>query len=268
MQFSEIGGKRNSKHNKMAIDTTIVKELIQAGVHFGHKVSRWNPQMAPYIFGKRNFIHIIDVKESIKGIVKAYHFLNNLAKRDGFILFVGTKRQARDTIEKEAKRCGMPYVSERWIGGTLTNYETVRNRLSRLKEIEEWEKNGTLERYTKKEVANIMREKRKLKTNLEGIRNMEQLPSALIIIDPKHEHIAVEEADKIGSATIALIDTDGFPDLVDIPIPCNDDSMKVIQIILSKLTDAIIEGQTKAIGTANVDSFSTESLSIGGLREN
>jgi len=225
-----------------------VKELLEAGVHFGHKSSRWNPKMAPYIFGKRNLIHIIDIKETIKGIVKAYHFLSNVAKKGGVILFVGTKRQAGSIIEREAKRCNMPYVIDRWIGGTLTNYSTVRDRLKRLNEIEEWEKNGTIERYTKKEKADIMREKRRLLRNLGGIRAMDHHPSVLVIIDPSHEKNAVAEASKIGAATVGLIDTDSDPDKIDVLIPCNDDSMKVIQIIISKLSDAVIEGRAKTLG--------------------
>ncbi len=222
------------------------EELLKSGVHFGHKVSRWNPKMAPYIYGKRNLIHIIDVKHTIKGIAKAYGFLEKLASQNALILFVGTKRQAGTVIKEESRRAGMPYVSERWIGGTLTNYATVRERLKRLEEIEAWEKDGTINRYGKKEQSSIQREKRKLVRNLDGLRTLKERPKCLVIIDPHHEAIAVAEADKIGAATVALIDTDGDPDAIDIPIPGNDDSMKVIDIVVRKLADAVIQGKSHA----------------------
>ncbi|MBI2932155.1 MAG: 30S ribosomal protein S2 [Planctomycetes bacterium] len=222
------------------------EELLKAGVHFGHRVSRWNPKMAPYIYDRRNQIHIIDVKQTLKGLVKAYHFLEKLAARNELILFVGTKRQAGPVIKAEAKRCVMPYVAERWIGGTLTNYATVRERLKRLEEIETWEKDGTIHRYGKKEQAAIQREKRKLVRNLDGLRQMQRLPAALVVVDPAHEGIAVQEADKIGAATIALIDTDGDPETIDVAIPGNDDSMKVVQLIIGKLADAVVEGKAHA----------------------
>jgi len=206
--------------------------------------------MAPYIFGKRNLIHIIDLKATIKGMFKAYHFLERLAQRGETILFVGTKRQAGAVIKKEALRIGVPYVAERWLGGTLTNYDTIRKRLNRLREIEAWEKDGTLNRYSKKEQSSILREKRKLLRNLDGIRTLDRLPSCLVIIDPRHEAIAVQEADKIGAATVALIDTDGDPEKIDVPIPGNDDSMKVVQIVVAKLADAVAEGKAKSVGVA------------------
>lgn len=223
------------------------EELLKSGVHFGHRVSRWNPKMKPYIYGKRNLIHILDIRQTVRGLVKAYHFIRNLAARGELVLFVGTKRQAGAVVRNEAVRAGMPFVAERWIGGTLTNYATVRERLKRLEEIETWEKDGTLSRYGKKEISAIMREKRKLVRNLEGIRTLQRLPACLVLIDPKHEHNAVKEADTLGAATVALIDTDGDPDEIDIPIPGNDDSMKVIQIVVSKLADAVIEGKAHAV---------------------
>ncbi len=230
--------------------TIAPKELLESGVHFGHRVCRWNPKMAPYIFGKRNLIHIIDIRATIKGLVKAYHFLERLASRGELILLVGTKRQAGAVVKKEALRAGMPYVSERWLGGTLTNYDTIRKRLHRLREIEQWELDGTLHRYSKKEQSSILREKRKLLRNLDGIRTLDRLPACLVVVDPKHESIAVAEADKIGAATVALIDTDGDPESIDIPIPGNDDSMKVVQIVIQKLADAVAEGKAKSIGVA------------------
>jgi small subunit ribosomal protein S2 len=223
------------------------RDLLQAGVHFGHSVSRWNPRMKPYIYGKRNLIHIIDLKATIRGLVKAYHFIERLASKGDLILFVGTKRQARGVVEAEAKRCGMPYVSERWLGGTLTNYATIRLRLKRLHEIEDMEKTGAIHVYNKKEISAIQREKRKLLRNLDGIRNLDRLPTAMVVIDPMHEAIAVEEADRIRAATVCLIDTDGDPDRADVVIPCNDDSFRVIQIILGRLADAVISGRSRYV---------------------
>lgn len=221
------------------------RQLLESGVHFGHKARKLNPKMLPFIFGKRNQIHIIDIRKTIKNTVKAYYFLRNLAAKGELILFVGTKRQSRAVVSEQAQRCGMPYSSERWLGGTLTNYATIRGRLERLEEIERWESDGTLDLFSGKERASILRQKRKLLRNLFGIRTMSRLPAALIIVDQTQEEIAVAEAQIIGAATIALIDTDGNPDNIDIPIPCNDDSMKVISILMSKLADAIIEGKPK-----------------------
>ena len=219
-----------------------VKNLLEAGVHFGHRASRWNPKMAPYIYGKRNLIYIINLRETVKGIVKAHHFLSKVSAEGHEILFVGTKRQAKPVIRQEAQRCNMHYVSERWLGGTLTNFETIRKRLARLEELEEMEEHGTMDMLSKKMGSSLRREKRKIHRNLEGIRNMTNLPSALIVIDPQKERIAVLEALKLGIPTIALMDTDSNPDLVDIPIPCNDDAMRSIEVICSKLTEAIIAG--------------------------
>ncbi|MBI3098001.1 MAG: 30S ribosomal protein S2, partial [Planctomycetes bacterium] len=223
-----------------------VKELLESGVHFGHKSSRWNPKMRPYIYGKRNVIHIINLKETVKGLVNAMTYLYRLAAKGEDILFVGTKRAARTVIADQARKCGMPFVSERWIGGTLTNYSTIRSRLERLLEIEKLETEGTLALYGKKEMSQILREKRKLKRNLDGIRNMTRLPAAMIVIDPKKEKNAVQEARRMGLATVALIDTDGDPDVVDFVIPGNDDAMRVIQIIATKLSEAIAEGKAQA----------------------
>src|SRR5436190_8792236 len=222
-----------------------VQELLQSGVHFGHRVSRWNPKMKPFIFGKRNLIHIINLRETIKGLIQAYEFCKKLASEGQEVLFVGTKRQAKKVAETEAARCQQHFVSERWIGGTITNYTTISSRLKRLLEIEAQEVAGTLDLYTKKEKAMTMREKRKLKRNVDGLRNMKKLPAALIIADPRREKNAVAEARKSGISVIALIDTDGDPSAVDIPIPGNDDAMRVIQIVFSRLADAVLEGKTK-----------------------
>jgi small subunit ribosomal protein S2 len=252
-----------------------VKDLIEAGVHFGHRASRWNPKMRPYIYGKRNLIHIIDLRETVRGLLRAHRYLAKVASSGSLVLFVGTKRQAKEAIEREAKRCGMPYVSERWLGGTLTNYRTIRDRLKRLQELEAmWlpanenparvdlpgfmrgmvNEAGKLElskapesaeirNYSKKMVATLNRELTKIQRNLSGIREMNRLPDALVVIDPHREHIAVKEAQRMGVSTVALIDTDSDPDLVDLPIPGNDDSIRSIELILAKLADAVLEGK-------------------------
>ncbi|HWP41568.1 MAG TPA: 30S ribosomal protein S2, partial [Tepidisphaeraceae bacterium] len=221
----------------------LVKALVDAGVHFGHRVSRWNPKMAPYIHGKRNMIHIIDIRETIKGLLRARRLITQIVASGKDVLFVGTKRQARHAIEDEAKRCGMHYVSQRWLGGTLTNFRTIRARLNRLEELEKLWETGQIETYSKKMKATLSRERDKIKANLEGIRRMERMPGAMFVVDPRREHIAVKEAKKLGVTTIALIDTDGDPDLIDLPIPGNDDAMRAIELIVHELADAVIEGK-------------------------
>lgn len=252
-----------------------VQELIESGVHFGHRASRWNPKMRPFIYGKRNLIHIIDLRETVRGLLRAYRFLAKVASRGSLVLFVGTKRQAKETIEREAKRCGMPYVSERWLGGTLTNYRTIRDRLKRLQELEAmWLPSGEkadrvdlhahmqsmhnesgkldlsrapetapIRTYSKKMVAQLSREYGKISRNLQGIRDMNRLPDAMVVVDPKREDIAVKEAQRMGVTTVALIDTDSDPDTVDLPIPGNDDSIRSIELILAKLANSVLEGK-------------------------
>lgn len=224
-----------------------VRELLEAGVHFGHRTSRWNPKMKPYILGKRNFIHIIDLKQTVRGLVTAIKALGALAQRGGIVLFVGTKRAAQSVILNEAQRCGMPYVAERWIGGTLTNFATVRSRLKRLVEIETMEADGRMNLYGRKEQSVYSREKRKLLRNLDGIRTMEKLPDAIFIVDPRREKNALAEAKKVGLLTVSLLDTDADPTQIDIPIPGNDDAMRVIQIITSKIADAILAGRSQMV---------------------
>jgi len=221
----------------------LVKALIEAGVHFGHRVSRWNPKMEPYISGRRKTIHIINLKETLKGILRAKKYVSQIVSRGKDVLFVGTKRQAREAIEAEAKRCGMHYVTERWLGGTLTNYSTIRSRLARLEELENLWATGNIETYSKKMKATLTRELRKIRKNLEGIRRMTSLPGAVFVVDVRREHIAVREARKLGITTIAIIDTDGDPDLIDLPIPANDDAMRVIELIVHEIADAVIEGK-------------------------
>lgn len=222
----------------------LVKALVDAGVHFGHRVSRWNPKMEPYIHGKRNMIHIIDVKETIKGLLRAKKLIQQTVASGKDVLFVGTKRQARHAVEDEAKRCNMHYVTERWLGGTLTNFKTIRARLARLDELEKLWATGQIETYSKKMKSTLGREMTKIKSNLEGIRKMERMPGVIFLIDTRREHIAVKEARKLGITTIAMIDTDSDPDLIDLPIPGNDDAMRAIEIIVHELADAAIEGKS------------------------
>ena len=220
----------------------LVKQLVDAGIHYGHRASRWNPKMAPFIFGKRNTIHIIDIRETVKGLLRAKKYIARTVAGGKDILFVGTKRQARHHVVAQAERVKMPWVIERWLGGTLTNFRTIRSRLKRLEELETAETDGTAAQYSKKMIATRAREQRKIKRNLEGIRNMNSLPGALVIIDVHREHIAVREARKMGIPTVCLIDTDSDPDFADVPIPGNDDAMRSIEVVLTHLADAVEEG--------------------------
>jgi small subunit ribosomal protein S2 len=226
--------------------TISAKELIEAGVHFGHRASRWNPKMRPYIYGRRNLIHIIDVKETVRGLLRAKKYLRQVAAGGSLILFVGTKRQASEPVEREASSCGMPRVSDRWLGGTLTNFRTIRNRLTRLEELEGLINSEQFATYSKKMQSALKREYRKMFRNLNGMRTMNRLPECLVIIDPKKEHNAVREANKLGIATVALIDTDCDPDKIDLPIPGNDDSIRSIEIVLKQLAEAVLDGKNNA----------------------
>jgi len=221
-----------------------LKELIEAGVHFGHRQSRWNPKMQRFLYGKRNAVHIIDLRKTVQALVLGAKFLKAVAARKEQVLFVGTKRQARSTIASEAQRAAMPYVSHRWLGGTLTNFQVIHSRLGRLKELEEMETSGALAALSKKEAASLRREKTKILTNMEGIREMDRLPGALFVIDPRREIIAVREANKMEIPVVAFIDTDSDPDLITIPIPGNDDAMRAIQVATRIITDAVVEGRT------------------------
>ncbi len=220
-----------------------VKELVDAGVHYGHRSSRWNPKMRPYIYGKRNLIHIIDLRETLRGLLRAYKYVTKIVSQGKLVMFVGTKRQAKEIVVRESKRCGMPCVSERWLGGTLTNFRTIRSRLQRLAHLESLETTGQINTYSKKMISSITRERKKIDRNLSGIRDMNRIPEALIVIDPHKEHIAVKEARKMGVTVVALIDTDSDPDMVDLAIPGNDDSIRSIELILSKIAQAVIEGK-------------------------
>lgn len=232
--------------------TVLVKQLIEAGVHFGHRASRWNPKMRPYIYGRRNLIHIIDVRETVRGLIRARKYLTQVAAGGSLVLFVGTKRQAAETVERESTRCGMPFVSDRWLGGTLTNFRTIRSRLTRLEELERLRSSEELQTYSKKMQSALNREYRKMFRNLNGMRTMNRLPECMVVIDPRKEHNAIDEARKLGITTVALIDTDCDPDLVDLPIPGNDDSIRSIEIVLQQLANAVIEGKANAAANIGV----------------
>ena len=222
----------------------LARELINAGVHFGHGVSRWNPKMAPFIFTKRGKIHIIDVKKTLTGILIAKRLLAEVVSSGKDVVFVGTKRQAQKGVEAAAEKCGMHYVSHRWLGGMLTNYRTVRSRLQRLEELEAMQENGTLEKESKKQASRLKREMRKISANLTGVRKMARLPGVVIAVDVRKEYLALYEAKKLGIATIGIIDTDSDPDTVDVAIPANDDSIRAISLILTELADAVAIGKT------------------------
>ncbi|MFO1004546.1 MAG: 30S ribosomal protein S2 [Planctomycetaceae bacterium] len=223
----------------------VVKDILEAGVHFGHKASRWNPKMRPYIYGRRNKIHIIDLKETVRGLVRAQKYLQKVAAQGSLVLFVGTKRQAQEAVAEAANACGMPYCTERWLGGTLTNFRTVRARLRRLEELENLEKTGDLlTKYSKKQQSRLLRELKKIQKNLGGIREMNRLPEAVFIVDPSKEKNAVAECRCLGVKIVSLIDTDSNPDMVDLAIPGNDDSIRSIRLILGYVADAINAGKS------------------------
>lgn len=222
----------------------LARELINAGVHFGHGVSRWNPKMASFIFAKRGKIHIIDVKQTLKGVLVAKKLLAEVVSSGKDVVFVGTKRQAQKTVEKIADKCGMHYVSQRWLGGTLTNFRTIRSRLQRLTQLEAIQKDGALDNESKKQASRFKREMRKIQSNLGGIRKMSRLPGAVVVVDVKKEYLALREARKIDIVTVGLIDTDSDPDTVDVAIPANDDSIRAIELILNELADAVAIGKT------------------------
>jgi small subunit ribosomal protein S2 len=233
----------------------LVKQLIEAGVHFGHRASHWNPKMRPYVYGRRKLIHIIDVRETVKGILRARKYLKQVAESGSLILFVGTKRQASETIEEQASRCGMPFVSDRWLGGTLTNFRTIRSRLSRLEELEHMQETDEIAAYSKKMQSALNREYRKMYRNLNGIRSMNRPPECMVVVDPRKEKNAIREARKLGIMSIALIDTDCDPDQVDLPIPGNDDSIRSIELVMRLLSDAVIEGKEAAGMTKDEESL-------------
>ena len=225
-----------------------MKQLLEAGVHFGHQTRRWNPKMAPYIFTERNGIYIIDLQKTVKKVDEAYDFLRSVAEEGKSILFVGTKKQAQEAVKEEALKSGMFYVNERWLGGMMTNFATSRKSINRLKELEAMEEDGTFEVLSKKEVLALKREQEKLEKSLGGIKDMEELPGALFIVDPRKERIAVAEAKKLNIPIVAIVDTNCDPDEIDYVIPGNDDAIRAVKLLTSRMADAVIEGRQGEAG--------------------
>ncbi|HIP93529.1 MAG TPA: 30S ribosomal protein S2 [Desulfurobacteriaceae bacterium] len=220
-----------------------MKELLEAGVHFGHPKDKWNPKMKKFIFTTRNGIHIIDLQKTIEYFNKAYDFIVDLVANGGTVLFVGTKKQAQDIIKEEATRCGMPYVAKRWLGGTLTNFQTIRKSIFKLKVLKKMEEEGILDKFPKKEASRMRKKLAKLQEILGGIEDMKKLPDAIFIVDIVREEIAVREANKKGIPIVAMVDTNADPELVDLPIPANDDAIRAIKLITSRLAEAVLEGK-------------------------
>ena len=223
-----------------------MKQLLEAGVHFGHQTRRWNPKMKEYIFTERNGIYIIDLQKTVKKIDEAYYFVRDLAMDGKSILFVGTKKQAQESIEQEAKRCEMFYVNQRWLGGMLTNFKTIQGRIAQLRKIEKMEADGDFAFLPKKEVIKLKAEQEKLEKNLGGIKDMKKLPGALFVVDPRKEHIAILEAQTLGIPVVAIVDTNCDPDEADYPIPGNDDAIRAVKLIAGKMADAVLEGRQGA----------------------
>ena len=232
----------NRERGGGTVAVVTMKQLLEAGVHFGHQTRRWNPKMKPYIFTERNGIYIVDLQKTVRMLEQAYDFVRNLAFQGGKVLFVGTKKQAQETIAEEARRCGMYYVNQRWLGGMLTNFSTIRGRIERLLELEQMAESGYFERLPKKEVARLTKELEKLQKYLGGVRGMKERPDAIYVVDPRKEHIAVKEARRVGIPIIGIVDTNCDPEEIDYPIPGNDDAIRAVKLITGKIADAILEG--------------------------
>lgn len=220
-----------------------MKSLLEAGVHFGHQTRRWNPKMAEYIFTERNGIYIIDLQKTVKKVEEAYVFVKNIVEEGGTVLFVGTKKQGQEAIESEAKRCEMPYVNQRWLGGMLTNYNTIKRRIDRLFELEEMEENGTFDILPKVEVIKLKHERERLEKFLNGIKDMDGIPDCMFVVDPKKEYIAVREAHKLGIPVVGIVDTNCDPEELDFPIPGNDDAIRAVKLIAETIANAVIEAK-------------------------
>ena len=234
-----------------------MKQLLEAGVHFGHQTRRWNPKMAKYIFTERNGIYIIDLQKTVKKVDEAYNFIRETAQNGGSILFVGTKKQAQEAMKEEALRCNQYYVNERWLGGMMTNFKTIQKRVARLRQLEKMEEDGTFDVLPKKEVLGLRHEMEKLNKNLGGIKDMKKLPAALFVVDPRKEHIAVLEARKLNIPIVATVDTNCDPDEVDYVIPANDDAIRAVRLLASKMADAVLEGR-QGQQTAEAEESATE----------
>ena len=235
--------EKNELEEEPQLAVISMKQLLEAGVHFGHQTRRWNPKMAQYIFTERNGIYIIDLQKTVRKIDDAYMFIRDIALDGKTVLFVGTKKQAQESIESEAKRCGMYFVNNRWLGGTLTNFRTIRTRIDRLNNIDRMEREGQFEVLPKKEVIKLLAEREKLEKNLGGIREMKKLPGALFVVDPRKEHIAVAEARALNIPIVGIVDTNCDPDEIDYVIPGNDDAIRAVKLIAGKMADAILEGK-------------------------
>ena len=218
-----------------------MKQLLEAGVHFGHQTRRWNPKMAPYIYTERNGIHIIDLQKSVGMVDDAYNAISDIVSNGGTVLFVGTKKQAQDSVKSEAERCGMYYVNERWLGGMLTNFKTIESRIARLKAIEKMSEDGTFDVLPKKEVIGLKKEWDKLEKNIGGIKNMTRIPDAIFVVDPKKEHICIQEAHSLGITLLGICDTNCDPEELDFVIPGNDDAIRAVKLIVAAMADAVIE---------------------------
>ena len=238
-----------------------MKQLLEAGVHFGHQTRRWNPKMAPYIYTERNGIHIIDLQKSVGKVDEAYKAIADIAADGGTVLFVGTKKQAQDAVRDEAIRCGMFYVNERWLGGMLTNFKTIQSRIARLREIERMQEDGTFEVLPKKEVIELKKELSKLEKNLGGIKEMKKLPDAIFVVDPKKERICIQEAHTLGITLVGIADTNCDPEELDYVIPGNDDAIRAVKLIVAKMADAVIEAnQGEAVYVEEVEVDEVESM--------
>lgn len=242
-----------------------MKQLLEAGVHFGHQTRRWNPKMKPYIFTERNNIYIIDLQKTVELTEKAYNFVKELARQGGTVLFVGTKKQAQEAIQQEAQRCGMFYVNQRWLGGMLTNFATIRKSIERLKNIEAMEAKGLLEKLPKKEAMQLLKRKARLEKYLSGIRDMERLPDCVFIVDPRRERNAVLEARRLGIPIVAIVDTNCDPDEIDYVIPGNDDAIRAIRLFASLIADAVIEG--RRLATEGAEMVPTTGVAVPEAQE-
>jgi len=244
-----------------------MKELLEAGVHFGHQTKRWNPKMKPYIFGARNGIYIIDLQKTVRYFKSAYNFVKDSVQNGNTVLFVGTKKQAQDSVSEEAERCGMYYVNQRWLGGMLTNFATVKQSIDRLKRIDAMFEDGTIEAYPKKEALQFEKEREKLQKILGGIKGMNKLPGLMFVIDPKNEEIAIQEANKLGIPVVAIVDSNCDPDPIDYVIPGNDDAIRAIRLLSSKMADAVIEGNQIRNAALQADKEGEVELAEGATEE-
>ncbi len=266
--FCELKSRRGKKQKGEILMAVIsMKQLLEAGVHFGHQTRRWNPKMAKYIFTERNGIHVIDLQQTVKYADQAYDFMRDAAANDAVVLFVGTKKQAADAVKEEAERSGQYFINHRWLGGTLTNWGTIQKRIARLKEIKRMEEDGTFEVLPKKEVALLNKQRARLEKFLGGIEDMPRIPDVMYVVDPHKEQIAVKEAKKLGIPVVAMVDTNTDPDDIDVIIPANDDAIRAVKLITAKLADAIIEGRQGEDAVAVEAEFAASEAQADSIEE-